>query len=86
MLVDDQGQLTGVFTDSDLARLFEQRRDDAIDRPIREVMTRNPCSVPAGAMLTDAVSILAERKISELPVIDARTRRSVCSTSPTSWL
>ena len=47
-----------------------QRRDDAIDRPIREVMTRNPCSVPAGAMLTDAVSILAERKISELPVIE----------------
>jgi arabinose-5-phosphate isomerase len=72
MLVDDSGALAGLFTDSDLARLFEQRRDDAIDRPIREVMTRNPCAVPAGAMLTDAVSILAERKISELPVIDAR--------------
>jgi arabinose-5-phosphate isomerase len=72
MLVDDAGALAGIFTDSDLARLFEQRRDEAIDRPIREVMTRDPCAVPAGAMLTDAVSILAERKISELPVIDAR--------------
>ncbi|HEY4309575.1 MAG TPA: KpsF/GutQ family sugar-phosphate isomerase [Pirellulales bacterium] len=72
MLVDDAGALTGIFTDSDLARLFEQRRDDAIDQPIRNVMTRDPCAVPAGAMLTDAVAILAERKISELPVIDAR--------------
>jgi len=72
MLTDDAGTLSGLFTDSDLARLFEQRRDDAIDRPIREVMTRGPCTVPAGALLTDAVAILAERKISELPVIDAR--------------
>jgi arabinose-5-phosphate isomerase len=72
MLVDDAGALTGIFTDSDLARLFEQRRDDAIDQPIRNVMTRDPCAVPAGAMLTDAVAILAERKISELPVIDTR--------------
>jgi arabinose-5-phosphate isomerase len=72
MLVDEAGALTGIFTDSDLARLFEQRRDDAVDEPIREVMTRNPCAVPAGSMLTDAVAILAERKISELPVVDLR--------------
>ena len=71
MLVDAAGRLTGLFTDSDLARLFESRRDDAVDRPIREVMTVSPCTVPLGAMLTDAVDILAERKISELPVVDA---------------
>ncbi|MBI2826809.1 MAG: KpsF/GutQ family sugar-phosphate isomerase [Planctomycetia bacterium] len=72
MLVDAAGALSGIFTDSDLARLFESRRDGAVDGPIREVMTRDPCTVPAGAMLTDAVAILAERKISELPVVDAR--------------
>jgi len=72
MLVDDADALVGIFTDSDLARLFEQRRDDCIDQPISRVMTRDPCTVPAGSMLTDAVAILAERKISELPVIDAR--------------
>jgi arabinose-5-phosphate isomerase len=72
MLVDEAGALAGIFTDSDLARLFEQRRDGAIDRPIAEVMTRHPCAVPAGAMLTDAVAILAERKISELPVVDTQ--------------
>ncbi len=71
MLVDDDGQLTGLFTDSDLARLFESRRDDALDRPVAEVMTVRPITVQAGSMLLDAVTILAERKISELPVVNA---------------
>ena len=71
MLVDADGKLAGIFTDSDLARLFEGNRDAAIDRPICEVMTSRPCTVPQGAMMLDAVAVMAERKISELPVIDA---------------
>lgn len=71
MLVDDDGRLTGLFTDSDLARLFEARRDDALDRPVSEVMTVGPITVTSGSMLLDAVTILAQRKISELPVVDA---------------
>jgi len=70
MLTGSAGKLAGLFTDSDLARLFETRRDQAIDRPIREVMTGRPCTVPQGSMMVDAVTIMAERKISELPVID----------------
>jgi arabinose-5-phosphate isomerase len=70
MLVDAAGRLAGVFTDSDLARLFESKRDAALDRPIREVMTPRPATVPQGSMMLDAVTIMAERKISELPVID----------------
>jgi len=72
MLVDAEGRLSGLFTDSDLARLFEARRDDAFDRPIRDVMTVRPTTVPCGSMLADAIVILAQRKISELPVVDGR--------------
>lgn len=71
MVVDCNGHLRGVFTDSDLARLFESRRDDALDGPIRAVMTSSPTSVPVGSMMTDAIEIMAERKISELPVVGA---------------
>jgi arabinose-5-phosphate isomerase len=71
MLTDDDGALAGIFTDSDLARLFESRRDAALDGPIGEVMTAAPRRVPAGSMMADAVAIMAERKISELPVVDA---------------
>lgn len=74
MLVDDQGKLSGIFTDSDLARLFEHRREDALDRPIREVMTARPVSVPMGSKMIDAVAAMSQRKISELPVVDAAGR------------
>ncbi len=71
MLVDREGKLTGIFTDSDLARLFEHRRDRELDRPIREVMTADPITILLGSRLTEAVQIMAGHKISELPVVDA---------------
>lgn len=74
MLVDEAGKLVGLFTDSDLARLFEQHRDADFDRPIRDVMTPRPLVVPLGTRLIDAVEILRNRKISELPVVDAAGR------------
>ena len=74
ILTDPEGRLCGLFTDSDLARLFEQRRDNALDRPIREVMTPNPITVGRGARLLDAVEVLRSHKISELPVIDSTGR------------
>src|SRR5207302_5252883 len=74
MLVDTAGRLCGLFTDSDLARLFEQRRDAALDQPIAEVMTPNPLTVPQGSRVLDAVEILRCHRISELPVVDATGR------------
>jgi arabinose-5-phosphate isomerase len=74
MLVDSDGRLSGIFTDSDLARLFEQRRDRDLDRPIRDVMTSQPVTIDSGSLLVDAVAIMAQRKISELPVVDAEGR------------
>ncbi|MEM9353277.1 MAG: KpsF/GutQ family sugar-phosphate isomerase [Planctomycetota bacterium] len=70
MLTDADGKLTGVFTDSDLARLIEDRQDAALDRPIREVMTADPVSVHHESKMSGAVEQLVERKISELPVVD----------------
>ena len=74
MLVDGEGKLSGIFTDSDLARLFEHRREHALDRPIREVMTARPVTVRMGTKMIDAVAAMAQRKISELPVVDAEGR------------
>jgi arabinose-5-phosphate isomerase len=71
MLVDAAGKLSGIFTDSDLARLLENRRDAEIDGPISRLMTRSPKTAAAGTLLADAVKVMAAKKISELPVIDA---------------
>lgn len=74
ILLDEAGKLVGLFTDSDLARLFEQRRDEFLDQPIREVMTSHPITVPPGTRVVDAVEIMRQRKISELPVVDGLGR------------
>jgi len=74
MLLDEGGCLSGIFTDSDLARLIEARRDAALDRPIAEVMTAQPYTVPVGTRVLEAVEIMRQHKISELPVVESDGR------------
>jgi arabinose-5-phosphate isomerase len=74
MLVDQDGLLSGLFTDSDLARLLERRRDGQLDRPIAEVMTAGPVTLSQDAILEEAVQIMSSRRLSELPVIDDQRR------------
>jgi arabinose-5-phosphate isomerase len=70
LIVDEQGCLCGLFTDSDLARLLETRRDELLDQPISNVMTQQPTTVGQEARFGDIVELLATRKFSEIPVID----------------
>ena len=70
MLVDDSGALAGVFTDSDLARLFERRQEAALDQPISQVMTAQPTTIRAGSRMREAILLIETHKISELPVVD----------------
>jgi arabinose-5-phosphate isomerase len=74
LLLDGEGRLGGLFTDSDLARLIESRREAALDRPIREVMTRKPFTIAVGARVPEAIELMQRYKISELPVVDADNR------------
>lgn len=74
MVTDDSGQLTGVFTDSDLARLLERKQDNQFDSPIRDVMTRQPKTIDSGSKTMLAVETLACHNLSELPVVNPRGR------------
>jgi arabinose-5-phosphate isomerase len=74
MLVNEECQLAGLFTDSDLVRLLESRRERQLDRPIAEVMTVHPKSVTSETSLADVVGLLSQHRISELPVVDAEGR------------
>jgi arabinose-5-phosphate isomerase len=74
MIIDTAGLLAGIFTDSDLARLFERRSDAALDAPIARVMTARPTTVRCGTRLRDAMALLDARRLSELPVIDGAGR------------
>jgi arabinose-5-phosphate isomerase len=70
MLVDGDGKLAGIYTDSDLARLFERRADTCFDEPISNVMTKKPLTISHTARMEEAVARMRAHKISELPVID----------------
>ena len=70
MLTGADGTLSGIFTDSDLARLFERRQESQLDAPIGSVMTRSPQTVLCGEPIRAAIDRMASRRISELPVVD----------------
>jgi arabinose-5-phosphate isomerase len=69
ILVDDHGRLSGIFTDGDLRRLIN---DDIahLARPIREVMTSHPQHLTVEDLVRDAVRLVRERRLDEIPVLD----------------
>ncbi|MEO0716555.1 MAG: KpsF/GutQ family sugar-phosphate isomerase [Planctomycetota bacterium] len=69
MLTGTDGRLTGLFTDSDLARLMETTNAVALDTPIREHMAHEPTTIGPDARMAEALRVLADRKFSELPVV-----------------
>jgi len=74
LLLDAEGRIVGLFTDSDLARLLENRREDLLDANIADLMTTRFTKVESGMLLVEAIEILRDRRISELPVVDAGGR------------
>jgi arabinose-5-phosphate isomerase len=70
-IVDSRGRLTGIFTDGDLRRQIEI--DPAfLERPVKEVMTRNPKVIQKDRLAAEALQLLRSKKLDELPVVDAR--------------
>jgi arabinose-5-phosphate isomerase len=74
-IVNKKGVLVGIFTDGDLRRHLEVDPNLSARR-VKEVMTKNPKTVTTDMLAQEAMRILKERKIDEVPVID-RNRRPV---------
>lgn len=69
LIVDASGKLTGIFTDGDLHRLILKDQSQ-LHKPISAVMTRKPRALPSTALVRDAVKMVRERRLDEIPVID----------------
>lgn len=75
LLVDGDGRLSGIFTDADLRRkLTEHGPGDWMRKPIATVMTRSPTTLPESSLVRDAVRLTRERRLDEIPIVDARGR------------
>jgi arabinose-5-phosphate isomerase len=53
-VVDANGKLSGIVTDGDIKRIIT-RRDDALDVPVGEVMTRHPKTIDGEMLAADAL-------------------------------
>jgi arabinose-5-phosphate isomerase len=72
-VVGPDGRLAGVFTDGDLRRLLE-RTTDLGALTVDEVMTREPATIHAESLAVEAVRRMEERRVNQLPVVDADHR------------
>jgi arabinose-5-phosphate isomerase len=71
ILIDASGKLSGIFSDADLRRLLTDNDESALQRPIKQVMTRQPKTIVGDALASDALAILHTHRLDELPVVDA---------------
>jgi len=70
-VVNKKGILVGIFTDGDLRRHLEVD-PNLSERRVREVMTKNPRTITSDMLAQEAMRILKEKKIDEVPVIDKK--------------
>lgn len=73
-VIDRSKKLIGIFTDGDLRRRLRADGERILSVPIQEVATRKPLVVHQDRLAAEALHLLRERKIDELPVIDGKGR------------
>jgi len=69
-VIDAQGRAVGIFTDGDLRRTFEQRRD-ADHLTMHELMRPAPVSLRPQALASEAARLMQARRITQVLVSDA---------------
>ena len=74
ILIDDQGRVSGIFSDGDLRRLITDDEGADLKKPMRDVMTRNPKRIHGDKLASEAIAIMRPLRIDDLPVVDDEDR------------
>ncbi|MBI1344539.1 MAG: CBS domain-containing protein [Terrimonas sp.] len=69
-VVNADGSLKGIFTDSDLRRLLQSDGNHILDKQLGDVCHANPLTVDANAMLNEAVQIFKQTAVDTLLVVE----------------
>ncbi len=71
ILIDPKTEkISGFFSDGDLRRLVTSDESSALQKPIAEVMTRNPKRIDQNALASEAMGMMKEYRVDEIPVVD----------------
>ena len=68
-LVMERGSLVGILTDRDVLRRVAGQKD-VWNRPVRAIMTPNPITIDPAASAADALWLMDEKRIRNLPAVD----------------
>jgi len=69
VLVMDQGQLAGIFSERDVMRRVVAARRDPASTLVGDVMTSNVITTTADAKIADCRALMTVRRIRHLPVL-----------------
>ncbi len=78
-VTDEQHCLLGVVTDGDLCRLL-RRGEDVYGLNVQQVMSSHPVVITSDAMAVEALTLMKEKDISFMPVVDSFDHRMVVGT------
>ena len=73
-ILDAAANITGIFTDGDLRRRVNELGAALLTKRVSEVMTARPSSLASDALVRDAVQLVRERRLDEIPVVDGEGR------------
>jgi arabinose-5-phosphate isomerase len=69
-VVEANGTLAGILTDGDLRRLMEKHRGAVLEMRAGDCMTRNPQTIGAHVLASEALNLMEKRKITSIVVVD----------------
>lgn len=71
-IVDDNGEVVGVFTDGDMRRKLQSDGQDALGKKMSDFTYAEPAAVQATDLLTVANDIFRQRKVDTILVLDGK--------------
>ena len=75
-VTDEKQQLVGILTDGDLRRGLE-RKGEILSLAAKDLMTRNPKTIPADTLASEAVAVMEKFSITSLFVLEHETKKPV---------
>ncbi|MEK9149987.1 MAG: KpsF/GutQ family sugar-phosphate isomerase [Candidatus Desantisbacteria bacterium] len=73
-VIDFEGNLVGMITDGDLRRLIEKGKENILDLPVEEVMTKNPKVIEKDILAIAALRTMEDFSITSLVIVDHNQR------------
>ena len=75
-VTNEKDQLIGILTDGDLRRGLE-KKGEILSLPAKDLMTRNPKTIPADTLASEAVAVMENFSITSLFVLEHETKKPV---------